>query len=190
MDSIKDVIIKFFYSLIGIIAAILLIRFILDQLTLNEEHLLISFLLNISQGFVSPFITIIPDNYNFPIVMDAGIAVMIYIIWGVTLAIFTASFFQESKKEIFKDSTDSIFKFVESLLIIRIISDFFMFNSETSFISFINELTNWSSDIVRGDFFDGRLNISAFVTLIIIVIIDLIAERLIDTLVENQKSED
>ncbi len=189
MNSIKDLIIKIFYSLIGVISAILLIRFVIDQLETNEDHGLIAFLITISEGFVSPFKEILPETSNFPIVLDAGFAVLIYIIWGVLLSIFIASFFQESRKEIFKDSTDSVFKFVESLLVIRILSDFFGLNSETPFIELINNLTLWSDGVIRREIFDGRLNISAMVTLLIIVILDLIAERIIDMLVTEEKKE-
>ena len=189
MDRVKDLIIKVFYSILGVIVAFILVRFLLDQIELNEENAIIAFLINVTDGFVAPFAEIIPSSYNFPLVLDAGFAVLIYITWGTVLVLFIAAFLQESKKEIVKDSTDAIFKFVESLLVLRLVFDFFALNADTPFVKLITNSTTWAEGLIESSFLGERMSISVLLMLFIIVIFDLITERIIEMIVSESKSE-
>ncbi|MCA9381382.1 hypothetical protein KC678_03895, partial [Candidatus Dojkabacteria bacterium] len=161
-----------------------------DQIEVNESNSIINFLINVTNGFVAPFTDIIPPSYNFPLVLDAGFAVLIYITWGTVLVLFISAFLQESKKEIVKDSTDAVFKFVESLLVLRLIFDFFSLNLETPFVNMITEGTRWAEGLIESSFLGDRMNISVLLMLFILVIFDLITERIIDMIVSNgDKSE-
>lgn len=189
MDRVKELITKIIFSVIAVISVILVVRFLIDQIQISGDNGLINVLVSITNPFVAPFIDILPSSYNFPIRMDAAMAALVYIIWGILLAIFLTAFFQESKKEIFKDSTDPIFKFFESVLLFRILSDFVGMNELNPFIQAINSLSSFSDGVIRREMFDGRFNVSAIVVLIIILIFDLLMERVIDYLFTEKKEE-
>ncbi|GAB4283506.1 MAG: hypothetical protein Kow0081_0100 [Candidatus Dojkabacteria bacterium] len=93
------------------------------------------------------------------------------------------SFIYDDISEIFLNLVDAFFKVVESILFIRIIADFFQLSKTSSFLDIIYSFTNWSSGIFPDlIFFDGRLNISAIIVLIGIILFDLVSESILVSL--------
>lgn len=189
MEDIKKIFIKIMYSILGIIVGLLIVRFIIDQVSLNESHPIIDFFRSITNAFVAPFKEIIPERFNFPINTEAGFAGFIYVIWGSIFIVFVSSFMQDDRYEIVKDSVDSAFKFLESILLLRITFDLLSFNPETRFVELITNLSSWTDGIIENRIVGEDLNLSAIVALIIVIIFDVVSETLIQRTLKPEKKD-
>ncbi len=172
-------------AILGVIVAVIFIRIILDFFGADSTSSFVSFFNNFSDFFIEPFDKLIDvnnqntTNINF----DALAAFFIYLVLGLLIIEVICAFIYDSIEDIIQNLVDAIFKIVEFFLLVRIILDFFLINQQIPFINTVYTATDWASNIFfRRDFIDPRVNFSAIVVLIIVVILDLFMESLLDAL--------
>jgi len=164
----------------GTIISFLVLRLVIDLLGANYSNFLISIIVSISDFFISPFsgIIVLPGLLKI-INIDAVVAIFIFLLGTVAVSEVVTGLLYDKLEEIFHNFLDGLFKVVEFFLFLRIVFDFFGVNFFTSaFTQSVFSLTQWSQGILfETKLIDGIINWSAIIALIIVVLLDIFAEK-------------
>lgn len=175
---------------VGVIVALLFLRVALDLISASENNILVGLINSITDFFSSPFKNVIEipedtgiDNLN----VDALVAALVYVLGGIALSEIVTAFVYEKFEDIFQNFVDGLFKILEFLILLRIVFYFFDIGLNRSiapsFIKLVYDLTEWTQSTGLGiTFLDEYLDWNAIVILIIIVVLDLLAERFLDSI--------
>lgn len=176
--KIKQVI---FFIALSIIA-LLLLRLIIDLFGLTNKNEFFKFIAAITDIFIVPFEGIVAQNISRELVFihfDIFIAIGFYIILAIILAELLSLFLQDSSRAFILYLVDFLFKLVESIIILRIILDFFLIKSSSGIISFILIITEWTHSISATTFFDNRIFIGTIGVLLLVGFLDYLSDLLI-----------
>lgn len=175
---------------VGVIVALLFLRVALDLISASENNILVGLINSITDFFSSPFKNVIEipedtgiDNLN----VDALVAALVYVLGGIALSEIVTAFVYEKFEDIFQNFVDGLFKILEFLILLRIVFYFFDIGLNRSiapsFIKLVYDLTEWTQSTGLGiTFLDEYLDWNAIIILIIIVVLDLLAERFLDSI--------
>ncbi|MEP7103417.1 MAG: hypothetical protein ABI721_01760 [Candidatus Dojkabacteria bacterium] len=176
----------------GLIAAILVIRILVQMVGASTGNILIDAIYSVSNFFIYPFANAVsvPSGVALPnINVDALIAIAIYVLLAIAISEIITAFLYDNITDIIQNFVDGIFKVIELLLFIRIILDLFnLYNriNAPSFILSIFALTDWTQGIIQGiPVLNGMLNISAIIALIIVVLLDIFSERFLASILDG-----
>lgn len=178
MDQLRTRVRAIILALTGVIVTLLLIRFILIFVAADQTHFLVKLVLDVSYIFVYPFISFGYGGVLSSIDANALIAMLIYVVLGILISEVVTAFMQDDPNEIIIQFIDAVFKIVEFLLISRIILKIFNIQPGAGmFVQQVYTLSEWSSGILPSrDLLGGKLEISAIIVLIIVVLIDIATE--------------
>lgn len=113
--------------------------------------------------------------------LDAVLIVGVYLFAAYVISEFITGFFYESGAEVLTNVIDGLLKIMELFLLMRIVLDLFGTAERTdvpTFVSFVYSMTDWASGFIVNSFFGSVfVNISAIVTLIVLLLIDIFCER-------------
>jgi uncharacterized protein YggT (Ycf19 family) len=179
-------------GMIGFIIALLFVRIIIDLAANGEKNAFFSFINTLTNPFIDPFVGFINVSSDSNINFDAIGALIIIVILGLIITEIITSFLYEDVGDIIMNLVDIFFKILEFLIFTRIIIDFFALGDSAPFVKTIKSLTNWTQDLViNQSLFDEKLNISAVIILILIIILDIATESLLESIFrgfrENKK---
>lgn len=168
----------------GLISFFIILEIFFDLFKVSKTHFLINILSSISAIFVGPFRGIAATNANTFVNVDAAIALTSYVLGAIVLSEIITAFLRESAYEIFQNFIDAIFKIVEFLIFIRIIVVAFSTAAlNIPLAATIVNLTNWTQGVVTSfPLGGGFLDLSAIVVLGAIIFLDLLSERIIETM--------
>lgn len=183
-------------AIAGAIIAVIAIRVGLDLLGASKDNVVVNFIVNLSNFFITPFngLVELPDTVGLKFInTDAIIAAIVYGLGAIAISEIITGFMYENVEDIIQNIVDGLFKVVEFLLLIRIVFQLFgIFNIPTApqFVHSIYGLTDWSQGIISATppFLSGKIDISAMIALAIIVILDLLAERFLNSLFKQVRS--
>lgn len=164
----------------GLLIAFLFARVVLDLIQADKQNPFVEFIKQISDFLAEPFESLaVNDTGVATINVDALISIFMYFIIGLILSEIITAFIYDNLEDIIQNFIDAIFKIFEFIFFLRIVFDFFEVNERAKFISGIYDLTNWSNNLIQIDPLDGRINFSAIIMLIIIIIFDILTESLL-----------
>ncbi len=175
---------------VGVIVALLFLRVALDLISASDNNILVGLINSITDFFASPFKNVIEipedtgiDNLN----VDALVAALVYVLCGIALSEIVTAFVYEKVEDIFQNFVDGLFKILEFLILLRIVFYFFDIGLNRSiapsFIKIVYDLTDWTQSTGLGiTFLKDYLDWNAIVILTIIVVLDLLAERFLDSI--------
>ncbi len=176
------------FGITGIIVAFLLFRVGVDLIGASTSNPLVGFIHTVSNFFISPFagIIVLPIGTFSNLNVDALLSAGIYILAAIAFTEIVTAFMQDTLEEIIQNVVDAIFKFVEFLLILRIVFELFgvLDNaSSPAFVRAVYGLTGWSQGVLfRIGFGNGFVDFSAIICLVIVAVLDLLCERFLASL--------
>lgn len=186
MTQIRTKVRAIILAITGLIVAILIVRIGLDLFSASTSNSFIKFFFDISNPLIDQFDGVIEQSRNSSfrnVNVSAIVAIVIYAILGILISEIVTSFLYESYENIVQNLVDIFFKVLEFLVFSRIVIDFFLIQDRATFIQRINDLTNWTQDaFIAVKFLEGRVNLSAIIILIIIVVFDIVTESLIKSI--------
>lgn len=180
------------FAITGFISAFLFLRIILDLISADSTNVLVSLINQITTPLISLFsnLVVLPQTGILALInTEAIIAFIVYILAAIAISEIITAFIYENFKDILQNIVDALFKVIEALLILRIVFDLFGIGlalTSPAFVKFIYTSTAWSQGILFDQtFLSGKINLSAIISLIIIVVIDLATERFLDSLYDR-----
>ncbi len=179
----------FILAIAGAIIALIAIRIGLDLLGASKENVIVNFIISLSDIFIKPFngLVELPDTIGLKFInTDAIIAAIVYGLAAIAISEIITGFLYENLEDIIQNIVDGLFKVIEFLLLIRIVFQLFgIFNvpAAPTFVHSIYGLTEWSQGIVlKVNFLTGYIDLSAIIALVIVVVVDLLAERFLNSI--------
>lgn len=167
----------------GIIVTFIVLSIILDILNVSDSNIITGFIYSVAGFFIYPFVGLISFGSSSIINADAVLALIIYILGGIVIAEIITAFLYEKFYEIFQNVVDAVFKIVELLIFLRIILG--VFNAQNVFLPLtktVLSLTNWTQGIAPAfPVGTAKLDLSALIVLGIIIVLDVISERIIES---------
>lgn len=160
---------------------IIALRFLLDLFS-SSTNSFISAVRSISDIFITPFSDIVSSGFNSNFNVDAIVAFIIWLVIGFIITGLVTAVLYERIEDIIFNFVDAAFKFLELLIFLRIVFDFFLINSSQGFVRVILDLTEWVNiGLIRTDILDNRINFDGIIVLVIVVIIDLLVESILSS---------
>ena len=176
------------FALTGFVEAFLFLRITLDLIAADPNNILVSLISQITDPLIFPFqgLITLPQTGILEFFNEAAIvAFIVYVLGAIAFTEIITAFVYDNFKDIFQNIVDAVFKFLESFLILRIIFDLFAVGlnlNSPQFVKVVYGTTEWAQGIIFDQpFLSGRINISTLLCLIIVVIIDLLTERFLDS---------
>lgn len=177
------------FAITGFIEAFLFLRITLDLISADSNNVVVSFISQITNPLIYPFegLITLPQTGILTYFNEAAIvAFIVYILASIAFAEIITAFLYDNFKDLFQNVIDALFKFLESFLILRILFDLFAVGLSLGsplFVKLVYGTTEWAQGIIFDQpFLSGRINLSTLLCLIIVVIIDLLTERFLDTI--------
>lgn len=178
MEAARTKVRAIILAITGGIVTLLVLRFILIFAGADQGHFLVRLLLDLSGILVYPFQSF--GNTSLPNFVDSNalLAILMYVILGILISELITALLQDNAAAILRELIDAAFKFIEFLLICRIVFRLFGLTPQTgAFVSNVYAVTEWSLGILPSrDFLFGILEVSTVIVLIIVVLIDLATE--------------
>lgn len=172
-------------ALTGILITVLALRVTLDLVRADSENVFVTTIESISDPLIDPFLGIIEvssDSGLSDLNIDAIFAILVFALLGIAVSKIVTSFMYDDISDIIINFIDAIFKVVEFLILLRIVFYFFKIlpPSLSSFVKTTYDLTEWTQFVgIKPDILPDRLDWSAIIVLVIIVILDLITENIL-----------
>lgn len=170
-----------------ILALMLLFRFVLILVGASGAHFVSGFIYNLTAPLMQPL-----EGFNW--VLVAGftfdftvlIAVVFYITLGILISSFVTAFIDDDPLKIAMEVIDSIFKFIEFLLLVRfILRVFAVFYNQSPLSNSVYDLTAWAPGLLPDiQFGNGVIELSTLLILVIVIAIDLGFENFFEKYVE------
>lgn len=177
------------FAITGFVEALLFLRITLDLIVADSDNVLVSIINQLTNPLIAPFnglVTLPPTGILEFLNINAIVAFVVYILAAIAIAETITAFVYDNFKDIFQNIVDALFKFLESFLILRIIFDLFAVGltlNSPQFVKVVYGFTEWAQGIIFDQpFLSGKVNISTIICLIIVVIIDLLTERFLDSI--------
>lgn len=174
---------KLIFAITGVVVAIIIIRLALEFLLANKDHFLAEFVFAISNPLVQIFWGTFTDSGLglLQVPMELAIAIVFYIFAGILMASLITSLIQDKASRILAELLDTLFKFLEFLLIARLVLKLFGVAPESAFVETVYGLTNWVGTLLPTiDILGGVLELSTLFILVVVVVFDLISEGLFE----------
>lgn len=181
MKQTRDTVRNIILAITGVVMLVITLRFLLDLFS-SSTNSLISAVRSISDIFIIPFSNIVNIGLNNNFNVDAIVAFIIWLVIGFIITGLVTSVLYEKIEDIVFNFVDAIFKFIELLIFLRIVFDFFLINPSQSFVRVVFDLTEWVNiGLIRTDVLDNRINFDAIIVLFVVVVIDLLIEFILNS---------
>jgi hypothetical protein len=187
MKELRVTVRNFILGATFILALMLLFRFVLILVGASEAHFVSGFIYNLTGPLMQPL-----EGFNW--VLVAGftfdftvlIAVVFYITLGILISSFVTAFIDDDPLKIAMEVIDSIFKFIEFLLLVRfILRVFAVFYNQSPLSNSVYDLTAWAPGLLPDiKFGNGVIELSTLLILVIVIAIDLGFENFFEKYVE------
>lgn len=182
MEEIRSKVRNIVLAITGFIVVLLSIRFVLVLLGVEASNDLIKIVFSVTYFFVQPFVNIdeiLGSSSSFEV--STIVAIVCTLVMGLLFAELITAFLYDKLSDIVLNVVDALFKLMEFILICRILLKIFGISENTSpLIAQIYRTTDWTSgSLVSPKIFNGEIDLSAIVALIIIVVIDLFTETVV-----------
>lgn len=169
--------------MLGFLLLLMAVRFIFTLLGANESHFFVASFINLTQGFVYPFLGL-PNWTIGPLVINVPVlsAMISYLVGGLILIDLITGFIDRDPINWVVNVIDTIFKIFEFLLASRIILKVFGVNPTiVPFATDIYNYTNWAAGIFPAiSLLWGVIEVSVIVVFIVIVIFDISLESSVE----------
>ncbi len=170
----------------GFILALLFIRLAIDIFEASNANSLISLIRSITDFFVEPF----KNSYIFgndstfkSLNVDVLTALLAYGLLGIAISEIVTGFMYNDPIDIIVNVIDAIFKFFEFAIFLRIIFYFFGLSRSAKFVDWIFDITSFTQfPGLNISFLNDYLDWQAIFFLVIIAILDILAEGFLNSL--------
>lgn len=178
-------------AITALLITLLLIRITLLLVGTAQSHPLVQGILSLTGPLVAPFsgFDLLFEITGFD--LSALVAIVVYAIMGILIVEVFTAFMYDKVEDIVINVVDGIFKWIEFLLVCRIVFALAAINPQINwFVQLIYNATNWSTGLVNSvRFVGGFLEISTMIVLVIVVAIDLATEGILKSLFTRSKKE-
>ncbi len=171
------------------LSLLIFVRIVFDLIKADRNNSFVKFLLQITDPLINPFIGIFeqqakPGDFN----LNALAAIIFIILIGTILSELLTSFFYDRVSDVMLNLLDFFFKTVETLIIIRLVFDFFKVNlSVSDFADFVAKSTNWAATVINTRLFDGRISLSLVLILLIVMFFDFFLMSIIEDMIHKRR---
>lgn len=176
-------------SFIAIIAFLLFLRITFELVEANAENGFVDAIYQVTDMLLAPVdgaVELKPSSELKPFNFDALIAIAFYVLGGLIFIEILTGIMHDEAEEIVQNVVDAFFKLFEFVLTLKIIFVLFDVGIPKSTapwtISLIYDLTSWTNIFGKLNFVYEKIDWSAIVVLIIIVVFDVLSEQMLEAL--------
>lgn len=168
---------------LGFILGLILLRFLVTLGGLSAESLFTQLIIGLTNPLVIPFDNIyrLAQVGSFVFDLAALISFFVILVIGILFHDIVLAIFQEDHNQVTSSVVNILFKYIEFIFIARIILKLLgVVGGAGTFSSAVYGLTNWSAYVFPPvTLFNGVVEVSAVIFLLIFIAIDVFTERIV-----------